>query len=58
MIRGHDFASAVTLCLANGVLLGLGLAAARPAYYVALAAGVGTLANLAYVVAGRLWQRP
>jgi hypothetical protein len=58
MIHGHDFGPMVALCLANGVLLGWALGASRPGYYVALAAAAGTMMNLAYVVAGRLWQRP
>ncbi len=58
MIRAHDFGPTLGLCLANGLLLGMALGASRPGYYVALAAAAGTLMNLAYVVAGRLWQRP
>ena len=58
MIRGYDLGPMVALSLANGVLLGMALAASRPAYYLVLAATVGTLLNLTYVMARRLWQRP
>ncbi len=58
MIRGHDFGTITVLCLGNGVLLGMALEASCPAYWVTLAAAAGTMVNLVYVVAGRLWQRP
>ncbi len=57
MNRGHGFATAVVLSLGNGLLLGAALGTARPMQYLALAVGLGTCVNLAYVLAGRLWQR-
>ncbi len=58
MSRGHDFGLTAVLCLANGLLFGIALGTARPVYYLALAAAAGSVLNLAYIVAGRLWARP
>ncbi len=43
--------------IANGILIGAALATARPLHYLLLAAGAGTLINLTYLFAGRLWAR-
>ncbi len=55
MSRG-SLVAVVMLSIANGILLGAALATARPACYLAVAMGAGTLLNLAYLMAGRLWQ--
>ncbi len=55
-MRKGSLITVILVSIANGILLGAALTTARPGCYVALAIGAGTFLNLAYVMAGRLWQ--
>ncbi len=56
MVRGRGFAIVGGAAVANAVLMGAALATTRPIQYLVIAALLGTFINLAYIIAGRLWQ--
>jgi len=56
MSPGRSLATVAGISFANALLLGAALASTQPLFYLAVAAGVGTLLNLTYLLAGRLWQ--
>ncbi len=55
-MRKGSLITVIMVSLANGILLGAALTTSRPGCYLVVAIGAGTLLNLAYVMAGRLWQ--
>ncbi len=56
MTRGRDLSIVGGVVGANALLIGAALATTHPIYYLLVAAGVGTLINLTFLLAGRLWQ--